>query len=304
MSIKVGNNGGFLTYEGAALKRETCYIVCPYGIGDTLYAAALVGSLKSYRINGRKVCLIVKKHHSQIPDWFEAVDEKIVSDEMVKELHMYSVAAGIWELNNYLYGHFRKNTDLSLFPEYNDCEVKNMIYRYKKLVFHLPPEAALEEPRIIPAEHIVEEAVETYGIGKETIILMPYAQSAGLMSAVFWELAAELFREMGYRVFTNVNGEGELPINGTQAISADLASMAALCEMSRLVLSLRSGLCDVLAFTETNLVVLNTSTYHMKEWNLKEVSDREKIRNFQVEKDTSIRDIMLPILELLEEEKG
>ena len=304
MNIKAGNNGGFLTYEGAALRRETCYIACPYGIGDTLYAAAFVSSLKKYRINGRKVCLIVKKHHSQIPDWFKAVDEKIVSDEMVRDLHMYSVAAGIWELKNYLYGHFRKNTDLSLFPEYEDCEVKNMIYRYKKLVFHLPPEAALEEPRIVPRESFVEEAVREYGIGEKTIILMPYAQSAGMMAEVFWELAAELLMKMGYQVITNVNGEGELPVKGTRAISADLASMAALCEMSRLVISLRSGLCDVLAFTNTNLAVLNTSAYHMKEWNLKEASDRENLWNFQVEKDTSIREAMLPILALLEEEKG
>lgn len=278
-TFRMGEDNGFLVYEDIQLDHDTLHIVCPYGIGDTLYVASLAESLKTVRsIN--KICLIIKRAHNQIPDWFDAVDEKIVSDEMVNALNIFSIAFGTWELKNYLYGHFHKDTNGFLFPEYGACEVKNMIYRYKKLVLHLPTDCLLEEPKIVPDEMLFEKLMTEYKIGKHSIILMPYANSTSLVSNEFWEVLTNILVDLGYVVFTNVKDLEELPIQGTIGLCADLATMAAICENCRLVISLRSGICDVLAFTETNLFVINLTEYYLNEWNLKAVTDKRNIYSY------------------------
>lgn len=290
---RLGEDDGFIVYEGIVLERDVFYIVCPYGIGDTLYVASLAESLKKFRsIN--KICLIVKKAHSQIPDWFDAVDEKIVSDEIVNILNVFSIYSGIWEYKNYLYGHFHKNRDCTILPEYDLCEIKNMIYRYKTLVFQLPPECPLEEPKIVPDEMLLEKLMTEYDIGEHSIILMPYANSAktALKGDHFWKVLASFLTGLGFTVFTNVKDAEELPIQGTIGLCADIATTAALCENCRLVISLRSGICDVLAFTETNLVVLNLSEYHLNEWNLKAAVDRENIHSYIINEENMIPSIL------------
>lgn len=270
---------GFLVSETVKLKQNILYVVCPYGIGDTLYVASLIEDLKKRRHIQHKICLIVKQGHSQIPDWFGAVDEKIVSDKMVKALNEFSILTGTWELNNYLYGHFRKNKRGELLPEYTECEVKNMVYRYKKLVFHLPVDCQIKKPDIIFRRDLLEFVIKKYEIGKQTIILMPYAYSMELASEDFWETLAEILIKYGYQVFTNTKDNKEFPIKGTKRLCADIATMAMLCEKCKLVISLRNGLCDVLAFTNTKLVVLNSSEYQKNEWNLQTVTERKGIYN-------------------------
>ena len=45
------------------------------------------------------------------------------------------------------------------------------------------------------------------------------------------------------------------------------------------MISLRSGLCDLLGFTETKLIVINTSEELFREWNLRNVFERKGIYN-------------------------
>ena len=289
---ELGDIDGFLAYKGVKLRRNTYYIVCPYGIGDTLYIASL---MKSYRRNHseiQRLCLIVKKGHYQIPDWFDAVDEKIVSDIMVNDLNVFSVLTGTWKLKNYLYGHFRKSENWELLPEYQDCEIKNMVYRYKRLVLHLPPDCAMEEPKILPNPELQMGLMEEYQIGEKTIILMPYANSTCLMENGFWENLVGLFNRLGYQVVTNVKGDDEFPIKGTRGLCADIATMAALCEFCGLVITLRSGLSDVLAFTETKLVVINNREYHFNEWNLDAATNRKNLYSLLIGRDDIPRFIL------------
>lgn len=253
----LGEVDGFLEMEGIELRRDVYYIVCPYGIGDTLYVASLIESFKRYRSMTQKVWLVVKKGHGQMPDWFDAVDEKLISDELVKVLNIFCVLTGTWELNNFLYGHFRKNDKWVLLPEFAECEEKSLLYRYRKLVFHLPEDCLPEEPKIFPQGELLDSLIKKYRIGGQSVILMPYAYSIERLSADFWEEIARLLHDTGHEVFTNVKDDSEPPIRGTTGLCADIATMAALCEKCGLVIALRSGICDVLYYTEAKLVVIN-----------------------------------------------
>ena len=287
----LGETDDFLVYMGRELRRDTVYVVCPFGIGDTLYVGTLLGNWRKLYAKGKKICMVVKQGHSQIPDWFEAVDEKIVSDEMVCDCRIFSVHFGVWKLKNYLYGHFHTDNTGKLLSEYQECEIKNMIYRYKKLVLNIPAQAFMEEPKILPDLKAWNELTEKYDIGKQTAIIMPYAQSVGLLETSFWERLVLLLKGMGYRVLTNVKGTEEAAIKGTQSICADIATTAAICEQCGLVIAYRSGICDVLAYTDTNLVVINSSEYHLHEWDLKTAVNRSNIYNYLVGRDNILQEI-------------
>lgn len=281
----LGDMEGFLKIEGVDLRQDTFYIVCPYGIGDTLYAASLAESFKRYRPAAKKICLIVKSGHYQIPDWFDAVDEKIISDELVRVLNVFCILTGIWELNNFLYGHFHKDDKGVLLPEYYEYEGNTLPQKYRKLVFHLPADCMLEEPKIVPADELLGELIEKYKFGEQSIILMPYAYSIELVSADFWEETARLLKDMGYEVFTNVKDDSELPIRGTNRLCADVATMAAICERCRMVIALRSGICDMLYFTDTRLVVVNGDDL-VRQWNTENKNEKRHIYSILLDKES------------------
>ena len=177
--------------EGMDLRQDTYYIACPCSIGDTLYVACMVESFKKHNSMAKKVCLIVKSGHRQIPDWFEAIDEKIVSDDLVRRLDFYSTLTGTWRLENYLYGHFQRDRNSIMLPVPKECRNKDIVYQYKRLVFGIPSDCALEELKIVPQWDLFETLMEEYGIGDRTILLLPYANSAKLLAVEFWEILAE-----------------------------------------------------------------------------------------------------------------
>lgn len=282
----LGDVEGFLEITGMELRRDTFYILCPYGIGDTLYVASLVESFKRYRSLSERVCLIIKRGHDQIPDWFDAVDEKIVSDELVKMLDVFCILTGTWELNNFLYGHFRKSTEGEFSPEFSECEANTLPQKYRKLVFHLPVDCMLEEPKIAPQEELLGELIGKYNFGERTVILMPHAYSIELVSAGFWEEIARLLRDLGYEVFTNVKDDSELPVRGTTRLCADMATMAALCERCRLVIALRSGICDMLYYTDTRLIVINGEDL-IRQWNTENKNERRHIYSITLDEQAA-----------------
>lgn len=293
---KIREQNGFLCYGGVDLRHDVYYIVCPYGIGDTFYAAALVKSLKEFQPDIQRVCMVVKEGHRQIPDWFEAIDEKLVSNEMVRELNRFSIRTQRWKLKNYLYAHFRKNSAGQLLPEFQNCEVKNMVFRYKRLVFHLPDEYGLDYPQIASQNGIQSKFMKEFSDGNKTIIFIPYAQSTFMIADSFWEGIAKRLADLGYRLFTNVKDKEEMPVKGTKALCVDIESLVAICERSRLVISIRNGLCDVLAFAKVNLVVLNNREYHFREWNLKDAVKRENIYSFLLDGTGGVTEAILRIL--------
>ncbi len=288
---------GYLSLKCIRLEKDVLFVLCPYGIGDTLYVAALIKSYKEYHKDNRRVCLIVKENHSVIAEWFTGIDEKIVSNELVELLNAYAVSTQTWQLKNFLYGHFKKDKDVwRLFPEYHEIAEKNMVSRYKQLVFQLPEEAMLEK---ISIQTDVDKFTEEYKIDKKTVILMPAVVSAPPMPEVFWTTLAQILQKFGYHVLTNVKDEKEWVIPGTEPISESLDVISRLGEEALLVVSVRSGICDVLALTNTLLVVINTRKDQQEEWNLSYATDREGIVSLLCEKPSEMMSVMKGILGIL-----
>ena len=111
------------------------------------------------------------------------------------------------------------------------------------------------------------------------MVLMPYAKTAEMLPASFWEELARRLAGKGYSLYTNVGSDKEKEIPGTKPLAEPLLNTALFCEGCRAAVSLRSGLCDLLGFTETKLIVLNTSEELFDEWNLNDVFPRDGIWN-------------------------
>lgn len=252
------------TVENFHLKKNIKYICCPYGIGDTLYIASFVKAYKMQNKDIEKVYLIVKQNHEKIVSMFDGIDGKIVSNELVELLMKYSLYTQTWELKNYLYGHFKTELNFKFTSEFYGKSNPDMISKYKSLVMNLPSEAEME--------HIVINGNKNkcLNINKKAIIIMPYAKSIRMLPNTFWEkLCAELILMGGYHIYTNVAGINEKPIKGTTPLQENISDMAVISERCKTVIALRSGLCDLLAFTKTKLIIINTDFELCSAWNLK-----------------------------------
>ena len=261
------------------LRRDVLYICCPAGIGDTLYVAAYAKVLKE-KYNREKVCLVLKDNQACISDFFDDVDEVIASFDMVWYLENFSITTQVWSLDNYIYAHFKKTRGQFFTAEYFDFQDNNMLELYKRVILDIPYESMLSKLVVKKSEMLTKQ------FGKKDIILMPYANTAPMLSMDFWDMLADQLIKKGYSLYTNVNGISEYIVTNTEAISENIYDMVALAEEARCVVALRSGMCDVLAFSKVALAVINTDEVFKKYWNVKNISNRQTIINIDATKVT------------------
>lgn len=261
---------GILCRVGKTLfSKDTTYIVCPGPIGDTLYVASFVRAYKQkYKVSS--VVLIVRKNQESIGEIFPSIDGCIVSHELIEILSVYSRSKKVWDLENYRYGFAREDYQHQIYaPAYTP---KNFLSGYKIAIMGLEEDAQYEEIEIDRDANMLN------AFNRETVIVMPHESSARRLPFWFWEkLCQELSRH--YTVYTNTKDETELSIKGTHSVSYSLKDMAGICERCFAVISIRTGICDLLAFTKTNLIVLNTEQILAEKWDLKKVFSRENIVN-------------------------
>lgn len=263
--------------------KEKYYIVCPYGLGDTLYVASLVKELKKqHEIS--TVCMVVKKSHVAIINMFDSIDEVIASDILVEKLNVFSVATETWQLKNYLYGHFKKNIQQINFDEYDEKKY-SMVDLYKKFVMKLSDSSCLDMISYSKCNSKIQ-------ISNNSIILAPYAHTAKQLPIEFWEKVAKIFTDNGFEVYTNV-AKNETSIKGTKELRVGLEDVPGCVEKSRFVLAIRSGLCDVLAFTKAKLIVIETDQGLTNCWRLNDIrNDIIYLKSYDKNEDELIQSIV------------
>lgn len=100
-----------------------------------------------------------------------------------------------------------------------------------------------------------QDYIEKTNIRKhESVILIPYAQTATTLPVCFWENLASRLSEQ-YSVYTNI-GSNEEPIKGTEPIYIPFEYVVKTINYAGGAVSVRCGLTDVLALGKCNCVVL------------------------------------------------
>ena len=105
---------------------------------------------------------------------------------------------------------------------------------------------------------------ERYILNKERmIILASYANSIANIEESFWiKLASELAQKGDYVLYTNVAAPNEKVIPGTAPIVTTYQELFYLAEEVNCFIGLRSGIFDLLAFTNARLLYINRMIHH------------------------------------------
>jgi glycosyltransferase involved in cell wall biosynthesis len=244
------------------LDRKTEYIASVFSIGDTL----LIGGLmKAYKIRHpeKNIRMIIKKSHQQLIELFrdDIGNPVYVSPFAAKIIRVFFNVAGrnssriIFGLpDNTLYKYDR-NVVMRL-------KIMGLLNCYKR-VLRLPVTAQYAFPVFpTPEKNKLSEICQKYSITpNKTVILAPYAITLEMYNyePIFGKIANHL-KENGYRVLTNTLDGHIIP--GTSAINADFIDIVIAAQCAGWVISLRSGLCDLLQFSGCKLTVLYPTEYH------------------------------------------
>ncbi len=276
---------------------DCLFIVCPFGIGDTLFLASFMKEYKLHEGIG-KVCFIVKQSHKDLPGMFSGVDKVIVSDREVKILRFFAKKTRKYTFGNFLYGHFILEPgwpEPGLLLGVNGVSLMDI---YRRAVLRLPSDCLPEKGTLTMPEAALAEYDSQFAGQKNVVVLMPNAITVERMDLSFWESLAKKLSDRGYMVYTNVLNVKEAPVNGTKQLILPLKEFFCLSRRYRWsCIALRSGICDLLAFSDIPCTVLYGSEDSYSAWNMKNLKlPNKNIADITIQYDSDFSDTYKTIL--------
>ncbi len=292
--IKELINVGECLYEELSTSRlpDADFIVCPSHLGDTVWMASLAGAYKEqYRCP--KLFYVIKEPQKEIIGYFPDIDGTLHFDasEMLA-LQLYMMSRKYWKRDHIIYA----------MPNMADviCQGANVRFKYycpdfcktmieqEKNILDLTGEVVPSRMRPLDDGNN-KEFQKCFG---KSVLLLPVAQSLEMIPVTFWERLAIAFKEQGFDVYTNYNGfKYEVMVEGTLPLSTSIVELATVAPYFACVISHRSGACDLLAHTDTNLFILYNKLVDERKIYLKcdelgtsnifDMVDRERIHNYQ-----------------------
>lgn len=138
----------------------------------------------------------------------------------------------------------------------------------KRRLFGLNEDAPLQYHGLKPTPvRSIPDFESTY---PRIVVLNPYSSSIVLGAAgeEFFEQACDFLNSRGYVVYTNVIND-QKPVKGSLALRCPLEEMLGIAEKIPLVVSLRSGILDLLVPAGTNMFVIQNKLELFIWWNMK-----------------------------------
>lgn len=259
--------------------RDSEYFASLFCTGDTLI---LGGFLQAYRSQhpGKKIKVIIKSSHRQIIDFYKGD-----MDEVIEVDAGQCLAVKIWFY--YCSMYFRHMhyclSERTLFCRDPDAVPRlaslGLLHCYKKS-FSLMPGTVFKPPNYL------SNTLESYDVFRKKygvksgkiVILAPYTVTLKKYDYVkFFEKIAVKLHEIGYLVFTNT--VDERVIKSTIPLRTSLREIISMGQNENLwVISVRSGLCDLLEFTKCRLTVLYPTETDYQIFSLERMFGRRKGR--------------------------
>lgn len=267
-------------------------IVCPGHMGDTIWIAALAGEyIRQNDCDG--VYYTVKSSQSDLVMRFPDVAGTIVlEDSELSCLCLYITVMNYWKHDHITYANFRGDYVLR---GYGACLVQGS---------SLPEGASMLDMRKemlgltgdVHCSRILQigegDNAELAELFNKAVLLMPVSQSLETLPMSFWEMLAKEYTGRGYDVYTNYNGfDYEIMIEGTKPLTSTPLELTEIGPYFAQVVAMRSGACDLLAGTDSNLAIVYDTRFPDKEVeltrkelpmeNIFDLVDRERIYNYQ-----------------------
>lgn len=126
-----------------------------------------------------------------------------------------------------------------------------------------------------------QQDANIFSAGKN-IVLAPYEKTISLMGEpvltdLFWEKTAAVLQEKGYHVYTNCKKDsGEIPVKGTKVIDMVSQMLGAIAYVDG-VITVRSGLADLLCDIPVRQIILYPSTEWMDQFQLGSMANHQML---------------------------
>lgn len=263
------------------------YLYSPYGFGDTLILAGLKEAIEEKYESS--VHYLIKAKHEAIMDLYQISNYSIVDSKDINEITKIDVSHNIIKKGHIFIAHPLFLSESTLVDDL-DLGRLSFLEMYLKL-FNLDNDINLfKYPNHYPQiSSLLKEKLKKYGIdnNKKIVLLMPEANTSPLIPTAYWIKLAKKYKKQGYSVISNVSNK-KLAIKYSKYIPLSIYELIELASICTHIISIRSGLCDILAFSVgdklevvyPNINILNS--YSLKRaYNIK--NQKEQIIQFYKE---------------------
>lgn len=225
------------------------WFLCSRGIGDTAIFFSKICEYKK-KYPHKRVNVIVSETHVPIANFYREFIDEICVLPYKKMCDSTQIAFG---------GLLPQNIKYILpISSYQMLGYKNMsIFDLMNLTLELGECSEYLRPPIEDAENITLDLLKKYiDENKKYVIMAPMAVSVNSIESEVWVAVYNLLMENGYKVFINGNpNENNTLFDTKDYLNVSIYQIYLLAEKAELFIGLRSGLCDLLAFSKCNMVV-------------------------------------------------
>jgi len=246
------------------------------GIGDIFLNCILLKAFKDKF--GGKLKLVVKSHMTEIANMFTyAVDDiipvKYNQRDFSSCFYRKTFAEDRFVLAHPCQSYFENTKPLLGYKNINLLDIC-------KLTLNLDFKAEISMPVIDEKYRIsAEEKFKNHHLRQgKTVIIAPEARTVEVLGVSFWKELVKELKEKGYDVFLNAIDKDSI-FDGVEYEFVSFGEIIPFANLCGHVISVRSGLCDILAVSDCRLHVIYPRQQYYK-FSLNGMFEKETIQEY------------------------
>ena len=224
-------------------------IVLLKGIGDSVYGLSYIESLKA-KYKSRSIVVVGNSKLQSFIESYPCIDKFIPYDVSKGEYEKYKAFMDC-ERIRILDGHdYIFNTDPYQMRHGEQLTAIDII---RKQVLNLNESCFITYPNI---KTVKVQAIEDFEKKCNKIVVFnPYSNSVSNVGLETYAMMAEIIKSKGYIPYTNLV-KGQKGISGTEELYCSIEELAEIVKQSAGVISIRSGLLDMVINTGTPIFAI------------------------------------------------
>lgn len=241
------------TLNNKDLNKEKAYLLSPFGLGDTAILCGLKSEIeKAYQV---QVVLVVKESHEIVLKMYGIEEYEIINnrrfDSNSRILKDLAAATKFPQRGKLFVAHFDWSPKKNVLHIQDGNLFFGMLDFYKGF-FGLPWECAFHYPKSFPKVLLADDdlmpKLRRNGISSplnKICLIIPEVHSFSPLPLQYWKDIAEQAKLEGLMPITSVYLK-EFEIPDVKNVSLSLEELITISMLSKKVIAMRSGLCDLI----------------------------------------------------------